>query len=78
MIPCKVFLEKIEVIPENSKPKISMNLNSIFYDEIKPFQTKYFCLTSHDTITIEAIYEEHNNIVGSASINSPYRLALEN
>lgn len=60
MIPCRVFLQKLQTIPQSittPKPKISLTLNTIFYDEIKPFQTKYFCLTTKDIIGIEASIE---------------------
>lgn len=59
MIPCKVFLEKLEVSPEGHphKPKVNLILNSIFYDQIKPFQTKYFCLTANDSISLEVLFD---------------------
>lgn len=60
MIPCKVFLHKFAVFPESQsqqKPKISFTLNNIYYDTIKPFQTKYFCLTAYDVIGVEALEE---------------------
>lgn len=58
MIPCRVFLQQLQITPPSAssqKPKISLILNSIYYDEIKPFQTKYFCLTSNDVVGIEAM-----------------------
>lgn len=58
MIPCKMCLRKMEIWPNDdlaNKPKISLSLNSIYYDEIKPFQTKYFCLTTRDIIGVEAV-----------------------
>lgn len=60
MIPCRLFLQKMETYPENcnAKPKISLTLNSIYYDEVKPFQTKYFCLTTHDVIGVEAAVQD--------------------
>lgn len=69
MIPCRIFLQKMEIYPEslsNNKPKISLTLNSIYYDEIKPFQTKYFCLTTQDVVGVEAVIQDSEAMVGKA------------
>ena len=54
MIPGRIFYQSIVYKPEHApKLKVSIILNSIFYDEIKPFQTKYLCLTANDFLGID-------------------------
>lgn len=80
MIPCRLFLQKCVVVPENQnskKLKIVLTLNSIFYEEIHPFQSKYFCLSSQDIIGVEVSTEDHDLILGCSTIQAPFRLALE-
>lgn len=84
MIPCRVFLQQIQISPESAshlKPKLSLTLNEIYYDELKPFQTKYFCLTSQDIVGIEAQLpvdgQEEENLIGRTDIENAFKLALE-
>ena len=60
MLPGKIFLESIK--PENehafvnkSTYKLNLVLNSIYYDDLKQFHTKYICVNSTDVLTIELI-----------------------
>lgn len=79
MIPCRAFLQRMETYPESSsnvKPRLCFILNSIYYDDIKPFQTKYFCLSAHDVLGVEAVIDGDEILIGSVDIDSPYRLAL--
>lgn len=97
MLPCRVFLQKVEVYPNISqqayKPQLSLTLNSIYYDSIKPFQTKYFCLSARDIIGIEAVVKGTNadvdqsgsssvgkgsgDGIGRVEIENVYKLAVE-
>lgn len=79
MIPCRLFLQSYEQNSENQqKVRINLTLNSLFYDEIKPFQTKYFCLTSTDTIGVEIVYANNERLIGKTYISNCAKRALEN
>ena len=71
MIPCRLFLQKCIITPEPhtlKKVKIVLTQNSIFYDEIHPFQTRYFCLSSQDLLGVEISLEKHDLLLGQISI----------
>lgn len=90
MIPCRIFLHQLELSPEphslhpvnpppTRKPKITLTLNNLYYDEIKVFQTKYFCLTALDVVGVEAVFETDNgeSMIGKMEIPNAYKLAIE-
>ena len=60
MIPCRLFLQSFQLSSDPPhKVKINLTLNSLFYDEIKPFQTKYFCLIQSDIIGVEIVFQDN-------------------
>lgn len=79
MIPCRLFLQSFQLSSDPPhKVKINLTLNSLFYDEIKPFQTKYFCLIQSDIIGVEIVFQDNENIIGKTEISECARRALEN
>jgi hypothetical protein len=80
MIPCKVCLLKVEASPPlgaGERPKVSVTLNFIYYDEIQPLQTKYLCLSPHDVVGVEATIHGSEAMVGKVELKGAYRSALE-
>jgi len=53
MIPGKVFFEAIDISEHFTKKyEVYLLMNGIFYDKIKPFQSKYLCLTANDVLEV--------------------------
>lgn len=54
MIPGQVFFQSIDISEHfNKKYEVYLLMNGIFYDKIKPFQSKYLCLTANDILEVE-------------------------
>jgi hypothetical protein len=62
MIPGKVFFQSIDVPEQLARQyEFCLILNGIFYDSIKPFQSKYVCLTANDVLEVELGFKSSVN-----------------
>lgn len=58
--------------------KLNLILNSIYYDELKQFHTKYLCVNSTDVLTIELIAIESSQLIGVTVISEVYKHMIDN